>query len=106
MSHEFLFLIIETIIVIGYLVLTRNSSPETIADVTTKINIIINYADAFVAWAKQFMSSSSGSDKMFAVVAQLQKIAKKYDIDMSEDEIKAIAQKAYDNMKSKENKSE
>ena len=52
------------------------------------------------------MSSSSGSDKMFAVVAQLQKIAKKYDIDMSEDEIKAIAQKAYDNMKSKENKSE
>lgn len=106
MSHEFLFLIIETIIIIGYLVLTRNSSPETITDITTKINLIIKYADAFVSWAKQFMDHKTGSEKMDAVVAQLRLIAIRYNIDMSEEEIKAIAQKAYDNMKAKENKSE
>lgn len=105
MSREFLFIIIETIIIVCYLMLSKNNdNTKTIADTTAKINLIIKYADAFVSWARQFMDNKSGPAKMNEVVAQLKMIANKNDIDMSETEIKAIAQKAYDNMVMKDKK--
>lgn len=95
--------LIELVILIGAFLIGKyvfpNVPEETIKDVTTKISIIVEYADKFVAWAKQFMGSASGQDKMDMVVNQLSIIAKRYNLDISEIEIKAIVQKAYDNMK-------
>lgn len=80
-----------------YLANNQNTR-ETITDITAKISIIIDYADAFVLWAKQFMKDSTGSEKMNEVVNRLNTIAKRYDLDISEEEIRAIAQRAYDLM--------
>ena len=71
---------------------------ETIQDVTAKVNLIINYADKFVSWAKYFMKDSTGKDKMAEVMKQLKNIAERYNLDISDDEIQAIVQKAYDSM--------
>jgi hypothetical protein len=83
-----------------------NIPKDTINEVTSKVNLIVQYADSFVAWAKQFMKSSSGTEKMEEVVKQLSNIAEKYDIDISEEEIRAIAQKAYDMMKAEDKRLE
>ena len=104
MNIQFVFIILETILILGYFIFTRNSSPETVSDITAKINIIISYADAFASWAKQFMSKNSGTEKMNEVVNQLKIVADKYNINMSETEIRAMAQKAYDNMVAEEKK--
>lgn len=97
------FSLIELVILIGAFLMGKyvfpNASEETIKDVTTKISIIVEYADKFVAWAKQFMSNATGQDKMNMVVSQLITIAKRYNLDITEIEIRAIVQKAYDNMK-------
>lgn len=101
-----LFSLIELIILIGSFLMGKyvfpNVPKETITEITAKINIIVDYADKFVAWAKQFMSNATGQDKMNEVVKQLINIAERYDLDITETEIRAIAQKAYDNMKTKE----
>jgi len=98
-----LYLIVEIIILVGSYVVGRYIIPtvsysETISDVTKKFNLIVEYADKFVSWAKYFMKSYTGSEKMDAVVNELVKITEKYDINISRTEIIAIAQKAYDNM--------
>lgn len=75
---------------------------ETIDSITSKINIIIKYADSFVSWANYFMKDKPGDEKMAEVVKQLSEIAKKYNLDITDTEIQAIAQKAYDSMKAGE----
>jgi hypothetical protein len=44
------------------------------------------------------MKDYTGAERMAAVVEQLMNIANRYNLDISEEEIKAIAQKAYDQM--------
>ena len=48
------------------------------------------------------MNKASGPEKMDAVVEKLKEVAERYDLDISEDEIRAIAQRTYDTVK-KEN---
>ena len=100
---DFLYLILQVVILCGSYFIGRYIIPitgytETINDVAQKFNLMVDYADKFVAWAKYFMKSYTGSEKMEAVVSELIKVAEKYDIDISRTEIVAIAQKAYDNM--------
>ena len=108
MHNDTILLIIQIVVIIGsYLfgryVLPNISSPaakETIQDVIAKTDLIINYADKFVSWAKEFKKKSTGAEKMQAVVEQLTYIAEQNGIDMTQEQITAIAQKAYDSMKS------
>ena len=108
MHNDTILLIIQIVVIIGsYLlgryVLPNISSPatkETIQDVIAKTDLIINYADKFVSWAKEFKKKSTGTEKMQAVVEQLTYIAKQNGINMTQEQITAIAQKAYDSMKS------
>ena len=99
-----LYVIIQIIVLIAsyvfgrYIVPTLGAS-ESIQDITAKFNLIVNYADQFVSWAKWFMRDSTGTQKMNKVVEQLMLIVDKYNLDISEEEVIAIAQKAYDNMK-------
>lgn len=100
---DFLYLILQVVILCGSYFIGRYIIPitgytESINDVAQKFNLMVDYADKFVAWAKYFMKSYTGSEKMEAVVTELVKVAEKYDIDISRTEIIAIAQKAYDNM--------
>lgn len=107
MSNDLFKLIVEIVVLVAcYLIgryVTGNSAvKDTILDATSKMELIVRYADTFVAWARQFLQDKSGSEKMDEVVSQLSIIAAKNGIDMSETEIQAIAQKAYDSMKAGE----
>lgn len=102
MDHETVKLIATLTVTILAFVLGKYVFPkipqETIDQVTSKVNLIINYADKFVSWAKEFCKDKTGPEKMDEVVKQLTGIAERYNIDITEDEIRAIAQKAYDAM--------
>lgn len=110
MDHQTFMLILQLAVLVCTWVYIKFVAPnipkDTINEVTSKVNLIVQYADSFVAWAKQFMKSSSGTEKMEEVVKQLSNIAEKYDIDISEEEIRAIAQKAYDMMKAEDKRLE
>lgn len=105
MDTSAIFCIIEAIFLIAaYLIgkfVTNNPKipPETIESVTSKICLITDYAEAFIIWAKHIMSKSTGAEKMDTVVEKLKVISDKYDLNLSEDEIRAIAQRTYDTIK-------
>ena len=102
MDGQLLFLIIQIAFLIGAYLIGKSIPKETMQDVAAKIEIIIQFADKFVSWAKYFMKDATGSEKMAEVVRQLKGIAESYDIDVSEEQLTAIAQKAYDTMKTED----
>ena len=103
MSREIIITLVQLVVLVAAFVLGKFVFPKipssTIDKAIKELNYIINYADIFVPWAKKFMSDSTGEEKMDEVVKQLSNIAKKQNIDITEDEIRAIAQKAYNEMK-------
>ena len=92
------FAVLAVSIFIGRNIVSKVSADD-ITNTVNKINLVIDYADKFVSYAKQFMQEDSGEQKMNKVVGLLKSVANKYNVDISEVEIRAIAQKAYDNMK-------
>lgn len=96
------YIIAWAIILIAFIIITKIFGSNTAKDIFMKTNLIIQYAEAFVSWARQFKSDLSGKEKMNAVIEKLTDVANKYDIDITEEEIRAIAQKAYDSMKNKD----
>ena len=76
--------------------------PKIEPDAIEKLDTLSEWAADFVVWARQFMQESSGTDKMAAVVEQLKKIAEEAGLKVTEDQLKAIAQTAYEAMKAGE----
>ena len=74
---------------------------NTIQTVATQFDVIFKYAESFCAYARQFLSCS-GSEKMNDVVKKLIIICEQQNIDIDEETLRAIAQKAYDAMKAGE----
>lgn len=75
---------------------------EYIPEVMENLAIIERWAEKFVRWAKEFRKDKPGEEKMDEVVKKLQEIAEKAGLDITEDQIRAIAQTAYDAMKAGE----
>ncbi len=100
--ESIVYLVTWIIIVIALVIVNKTLGADSAKDVVMKTSLIIQYAEAFVSWAKQFKSNLSGNEKMDVVIEKLTNVADKHDIDISEDEIRAIAQKAYDTMKNKD----
>lgn len=73
--------------------------PKTVAD---KLDMLSQWAAQFVVWANEFMKSQKGKEKMAAVVKKLKEIADEAGLDVTEDQLKAIAQSAYNAMKAGE----
>lgn len=76
--------------------------PNVPKSVTEKLNTLSAWAAQFVVWAKQFMQSQSGEEKMAAVVQKLKEIADEAGLEVTEDQLRAIAQSAYNAMKAGE----
>lgn len=76
--------------------------PNIPKSVTEKLNSLSEWAAQFVVWAKQFMQTQSGEEKMAAVVEKLKEIADEAGLEVTEDQLKAIAQSAYNAMKAGE----
>ena len=106
MDKEFLFFIIELVTVIGSFLFGRYVMPRyktTIQQHITEFQVLLNYAESFVAYAKQFLTSYSGEEKMNAVVKKLKEICDSKGLDVDEETLKAIGQKAYNSMVAGEN---
>lgn len=80
--------------------------PNVPKSVTEKLNSLSAWAAQFVVWAKQFMQTQSGEEKMAAVVEKLKEIADEAGLEVTEDQLKAIAQSAYNAMKAGEKEAE
>ena len=104
MDQSTIFFIIELVFLvaafaIGKLQNNGTIQPETIEELTSKFYLFTTYADALILWAKQFLNDHTGPEKMETVVEKLKNIADGYNINISEDEIRAIAQKEYNVLK-------
>lgn len=102
MKEQILFLVLEiAAILIGYAM--GRYCPQEVKDyIYDEMEVLTIWAEKFVRWARQFMDGATGAQKMAAVVGKLKDIANKFDIEITEDELKAITQSAYDAMKAAE----
>lgn len=76
--------------------------PNVTPAVVDKLALLSGWAAKFVAWAKEFKQDKTGQEKMAAVVAELAKIAEKAGIEVTQEQLEAIAQTAYNAMKAGE----
>jgi len=102
--------VFEVLILAGSIIFAKYIAPklqtQKAEEISAQIKLITQWAESLVSWARQNLSGKSGSEKMQAVVHELVDIASQHGIVMNETQITAIAQKAYDKMKSSDNVNE
>ena len=86
------------LISIGGFLLGKFIFPNVPKSVADKLRQLAAWADKFVVWAREFRKQDSGPAKMELVVEQLKAVAKEAGWDVTEDQLRAIAQAAYENM--------
>lgn len=86
------------LISIGGFLLGKFVFPNVPKSVADKLRQLAVWADKFVVWAREFRKQDSGPAKMEMVVEQLKAVAKEAGWDVTEDQLRAIAQAAYENM--------
>ena len=104
MDNEMLKMLIELVIVIAFFFLGRYVLPKNkinIQNAAIQFEVLLNYAESFCAYARQFLNCS-GEEKMDSVVEKLRAICEKQGIDIDDETLRAIGQKAYDAMKAGE----
>lgn len=70
------------------------------------MEIIEKWAIKIVHFCRQFLAGEEGEKKMEKAVSLLDQIQHKYDMNLTEEELKAIIQYAYDKMKQETTKNE
>ena len=86
------------LISIGGFLLGKFIFPNVPKSVADKLRQLAAWADKFVVWAREFRKQDSGQAKMEMVVEQLKAVAKEAGWNVTEDQLRAIAQAAYENM--------
>ena len=86
------------LISIGGFLLGKFVFPNVPKSVADKLRQLAAWADKFVVWAREFRKQDSGTAKMEMVVEQLKAVAKEAGWNVTEDQLRAIAQTAYENM--------
>lgn len=102
MNKEVIFSIIYCAVTVGAFCAGKYIFPNIPASVKDKLAELAEWAAKFVVWAREFKKTESGEKKMESVVKQLKEIAEKAGMDVTEDQLKAIAQTAYEAMKAGE----
>lgn len=64
-----------------------------------KMAFLEYWAEKFIAWAEDKMRDSTGREKMEAVIAKLQEKAAEKGLNLTDDDIYALAQLSYDQIK-------
>lgn len=99
-SNETAVMLIELIVAAIGLLVGRYVLPKyksNIQNAVDQFQLLFGYAESFCAYAKQFLSCS-GSEKMDNVVEKLGAICEKEGIDIDQETLRAIGQKAYNAM--------
>lgn len=103
--NEVIYAAVYFAVTLGAFSLGKYVFPNIPQTVTNKLAELSEWAAKFVEWAKEFKKDKTGAEKMAAVVEQLKKIADEAGLDVTEDQLKAIAQTAYNAMKAGEKES-
>lgn len=102
MDSKTLFTIIYAAVTMAAFLVGKYVFPKLPQDMKDKLAILADWAAKFVIWAKEFLDKKTGTEKMAAVVEQLKRIADEAGIEVTEEQLKAIAQAAYEAMKAGE----
>ena len=91
-------LAIQLAVAVAAFALGKYVFPNIPKSVSEKLQELSGWAEQFVIWAREFMKSASGKEKMDKVVEQLKKIADEAGLKVTEEQLRAIAQTAYEAM--------
>ena len=100
-NNELLTMIIELVVTIIAFFVGRYILPKhkiSLQNTAVQFEVLLKYAESFCAYARKFLTNYSGSEKMNDVVEKLKVICEQHKIELDDDTLKAIAQKAYDAM--------
>ena len=100
--NDIIVLAVQLGIAVAAFVAGKYIFPNVPKSVTDKLTMLSKWAAQFVVWAKEFMKKQTGEEKMAAVVEKLKEIADEAGIEVTEDQLRAIAQSAYNAMKAGE----
>ena len=89
---------VALLVSVGAFLLGKFVFPNVPKSVADKLRQLAAWADKFVVWAREFRKQDSGPAKMEMVVEQLKAVAKEAGWNVTEDQLRAIAQAAYENM--------
>ncbi len=95
---EIIILAVQLAVTAGAFVLGKYVFPNIPKTVTDKLTELSAWAAKFVEWAREFKKTESGAAKMEAVVQKLEEIAREAGLEVTEDQLRAIAQSAYNAM--------
>lgn len=98
-------LAIQLAVAVAAFALGKYAFPNIPKSVSEKLQELSGWAEQFVIWAREFMKSASGKEKMDKVVEQLKKIADEAGLKVTEEQLRAIAQTAYEAMMAGEKES-
>lgn len=96
--NNIIILAIQLAVAVGAFALGKYVFPNVPKNVSEKLQELSGWAAQFVVWAREFMKTSSGKEKMDKVVEQLKKIADEAGLKVTEEQLRAIAQTAYEAM--------
>ena len=100
--NDIIFLAVQLGIAVAAFIAGKYVFPNIPKNVMDKLTTLSQWAAKFVEWAKEFMKKQTGEEKMAAVVEKLKEIADEAGIEVTEDQLRAIAQSAYNAMKAGE----
>lgn len=100
--NDIIFLAVQLGIAVAAFIAGKYVFPNIPKNVMDKLTTLSQWAAKFVEWAKEFMKQKTGEEKMAAVVEKLKEIADESGIEVTEDQLRAIAQSAYNAMKAGE----
>ena len=100
--NDIIILAVQLGITVAAFVVGKYVFPNLPKNVTDKLTTLSQWAAQFVVWAKEFMKKQTGEEKRAAVVEKLKEIADEAGIEVTEDQLRAIAQSAYNAMKAGE----
>lgn len=96
--NNIIILAIQLAVAVGAFALGKYVFPNIPKNVSEKLQELSGWAAQFVVWAREFMKTSTGKEKMDKVVEQLKKIADEAGLKVTEEQLRAIAQTAYEAM--------
>lgn len=100
--NDIIILAVQLGVMIAAFVVGKYVFPNIPKDVADKLKVLSAWAGQFVVWAREFMQSATGEEKMDKVVEMLKEIADEAGIKVTEDQLRAIVQAAYESMKAGE----
>ena len=100
--NDIIILAVQLGLTVAAFVIGKYVFPNIPKNVIDKLNMLSQWAAQFVVWAKEVMKKETGEEKMAAVVEKLKEIADEAGIEVTEDQLRAIAQSAYNAMKAGE----